>query len=1019
MPEIDKLNFVMGMNTQGMTRGGKAVTRVFGKMDNRFKAVLGTVGLLSAVFIGFSIKAVKAASKFQDAFNEVRTLIDETTTDSKALSEEVLKLAVNVGRPPEEVSRGLYQVISAGVTDAAEAMDVLEIATKASIGGLTDQFTAVDALTTVLNAYNLEVTEAEHVTDLMLNAVKEGKLTFNDLASNIGKVASTAALAGVSFAEISAALATMTKAGLSTELATTSLNILLLKIIDSGPDVQRAAKDMGLEWNLAALKARGLTGLMEDLSRASGGSGEKMKSVVKEIEAFKGASILAGTGLKEFTRIMETTNDVAGTTQEFFDKIKQSVSETAKEISTRLTVAFIKLGNIVLPAIQSSLMSILSLIKLFTQTDLEKSIEALSKISGVEALVRRLKLQQQVDDEIIKQIENEKELNEFLKEKDFLLTRIVGLHLKTGEIIRGQLPPQLDALKRIIDISKTQEGINELLELEKLLRIEANETEVVLAEARLRKDKDRIKIAEEINRKIKEQLAFVMELLSLKSNVQLSDEKIAEKQKEINLLLEGGVKKQKKATEASQDTTKSITKQKEELEDKIELIKRGAAAEIALIKLTGRIERKEAADIIAEIKNIQDVTTERLSSHLAEAIRIYGAESLFVKELRIAIAQLIADAQEEIEVTIKTNLVLDGLDKSSRAVSNLGRELGVLSVNSAGAIVEVAGLADGISEFGKLSKDSSLFDKLIPGMSLVASGLSIMNTIFVKTEKRTTAVSNSADLLADRMRKLNDAFETSLDLQNLSDAEKLQKRLKKLLASGDLAGIPEDILRGFAQGIKFEDLFTPEQLRTSAVQNIIGILEGIGVEGAQAFINFKDVVRAALEDGIITPEEAQQIDDAISSMAEFPDLMSRFSDETIDALRSIERLTNRLRDLADAADDAAADAADAADAVIDTADIKREPDLDTIFPDIDDGGGILDPFINPETRSVRQFVGITELQSNLIIGILNTSRAIQQEILNVISDRLGEGGKGDDIGNINETLADDIENSERGEGVLS
>ena len=131
MPEIDKLNFVMGMNTQGMTRGGTAITRVFGKMNVKFKAVLGTVGLLTAVFLGFTSKAIKAASKFEDSWNEVRTLLDETKTDSKALREEVLRLSVAVGRPPEEVSRGLYQVVSAGVTDAADAMFVLEVATKA------------------------------------------------------------------------------------------------------------------------------------------------------------------------------------------------------------------------------------------------------------------------------------------------------------------------------------------------------------------------------------------------------------------------------------------------------------------------------------------------------------------------------------------------------------------------------------------------------------------------------------------------------------------------------------------------------------------------------------------------------------------------------------------------------------------------------------------------------------------------------------------------------------------------
>ncbi len=238
----DRLNFMIGMDSSQFRSGAKGILARFGAMSVASKTLaIGIIGIGVAAIAGFS-KAIKAASEFEDAFNEVRTLIDESTTDTKALSKEVLRLAKAVGRPPEEVSRGLYQVISAGVTDAADAMFVLEVATKASIAGLTDQFTAVDAITTILNAYQLEISEATDVADLMFNAVKEGKLTFSDLASNIGVVASSAALAGVGFDEITAALATLTKGGQSTEESVTALNQLLIQSIKIDGDAAGAAR---------------------------------------------------------------------------------------------------------------------------------------------------------------------------------------------------------------------------------------------------------------------------------------------------------------------------------------------------------------------------------------------------------------------------------------------------------------------------------------------------------------------------------------------------------------------------------------------------------------------------------------------------------------------------------------------------------------------------------------------------------------------------------------------------------
>lgn len=1009
MPEIDKLNFVMGMNTQGMARGGTAITRVFGKMDVKFKAVLGTVGLLTAVFLGFTAKAIKAASKFEDSWNEVRTLLDETKTDSEALREEVLRLSAAVGRPPEEVSRGLYQVISAGVMDTADAMFVLEVATKASIAGLTDQFTAVDAITTVMNAWGLEVKDTTKIADIMFNAVKEGKLTFNDLASNIGQVASTAALAKVSFEEVTAALATMTKAGLSMEESTTALNQLLLQTIKAQDEAKVTAREFGFELSSTALAAKGLVGLMNDIATATEGDIDALISLMPNIRAFRGAAILAGTGVDEFNRILKTTETALGASEEAFRKMKESTSEMAKELSTKVEVAFIRFGTKILPLVNAGLESITKLFERITDTEADKILKAIKEIEGVSVLSAQVILR----DKINRILEDQREL-----QKDIAMQQQFGAKALLSTLGLWER----NARQSIFTLNTTTAMAEQLA-------ITMKQTNaIVLLEEKRAKFVEEIKVAE-----IAVALGFVdQNKIGKRALKILTDRRDAMK---ISLKL---------------------------LDAALKPLKEQAENDALILKLETEIGRLRK-------EGVKD--TKEIAENLGEA----------------------ASTDLKLDLTV----AFTNIGRAADAVGNLGRELGALSVNSAGALVQVGSLTDGIAEFRSISAKtgSSLFDKLIPGMAIAASGLSILNTIFGKTEKRTRAVSNSANILADKMRKLNEAFERSINLRDISARQELQERLQRLLSAGDLAGIPEDVLRAFVEGVDFKDIFPPELLRTQAFQNIVNLLRDIGVEGAQAFLNFQDIVRAALEDGIITPEEAQAIDDAIRKMAEFPNLMSQFSDETLDAIVAIENLTDRIRTLADEADEAfidafetllkegtkqelftalrelgltaaqiasiagAEDLAAAMEALLalqqDIADdenaeqiiqlirrmieimfgieevsrqakdiaVRRERDRDTIFPrnqreGREEGGGILDPFINPDTTSVRQFVGITELQSNLIIGILNTSRAIQQEILNVISERLGEGGKGDDIGTINEILADDIENAGRGEGVL-
>ncbi|NLN01261.1 MAG: phage tail tape measure protein [Lentisphaerae bacterium] len=86
---------------------------------------------------------------------------------------------------------------------------------------------AVDGLTSVLNAFQMSAGQAGHVADVMFQTVKRGKLTFPDLAANIGKVAPMARAAGMSMEDMMAAIASMTRQGLSAEESTTRLvNIL-------------------------------------------------------------------------------------------------------------------------------------------------------------------------------------------------------------------------------------------------------------------------------------------------------------------------------------------------------------------------------------------------------------------------------------------------------------------------------------------------------------------------------------------------------------------------------------------------------------------------------------------------------------------------------------------------------------------------------------------------------------------------------------------------------------------------
>ena len=139
-------------------------------------------------------------------------------------------------------------------------MKLLEIAAKAAVGGITDTNIAVDAITTVMNAYGKSVNDATSISDIFFTTIREGKTTFPELAQNIGTVVSSASLAGITFEELGASFATTTKAGINTADTATALNRLFLSLANPTEGLKKKTAALGIEFSAAALRSKGFKG---------------------------------------------------------------------------------------------------------------------------------------------------------------------------------------------------------------------------------------------------------------------------------------------------------------------------------------------------------------------------------------------------------------------------------------------------------------------------------------------------------------------------------------------------------------------------------------------------------------------------------------------------------------------------------------------------------------------------------------------------------------------------------------
>jgi TP901 family phage tail tape measure protein len=225
----------------------------------------------------------------------------------------------------------------------------------------------MDALTSAINAYGMEANQAGQLADVMFRAMDKGKLTFEEIAGNLGQVISTAAVAGVQFEEIAAAFATLTKGGVGAAEAATAVNQAILTIIQPSEQAAAYAEQLGIEFNAAALASKGLSGVLEDVYQATGGNIESMTTLFSNVRALKGALGLTRNEMQDYKSDLDSMATASGAAERAFEKQMQTSAAQAQLFRNEIANLGRAFGAELLPMLNSLIERIKPLVQAFTE----------------------------------------------------------------------------------------------------------------------------------------------------------------------------------------------------------------------------------------------------------------------------------------------------------------------------------------------------------------------------------------------------------------------------------------------------------------------------------------------------------------------------------------------------------------------------------------------------------------------------------------------------------------------------
>lgn len=312
-------------------------------------------------------ECAETAETFEYSIAKVQSIAQVSEKELSGMSDEIRRVSTEMGYSANEVSEAVYQAISASV-DAADAVGFVEDATKLARAGFTETVTAVDVLTTAINAYGKEANTTKHIADDLITTQNLGKTTVDQLAQSMGQVIPTASALGVSLDQLSSMYVLMTKQGINTANATTYIRAMMNELSDSGSDLAETLYEVsGYSFGELMEQGKSVGDVLQMLGNSVQGNSEDFKNLFSNVRAGLGALSIFNAGADAFNTTLEKMGDNAGAAEQAFEIMADTAAMTNARFEASVENLKIAVGQSLTPTIDKFKETGIEILEWFTK----------------------------------------------------------------------------------------------------------------------------------------------------------------------------------------------------------------------------------------------------------------------------------------------------------------------------------------------------------------------------------------------------------------------------------------------------------------------------------------------------------------------------------------------------------------------------------------------------------------------------------------------------------------------------
>jgi TP901 family phage tail tape measure protein len=371
---IDQFSRVNRNFRSQIEKNSKNIKRFTANLD---KAKFAFTAFAGAIALGFTASVVSAA-KFEKGITNVFTLLDKPQIQQFGGQLEMAQRnAVRMGFAIGDANKALFDTVSA-LGAGEQANKTFNIATKLAIGGQAELRVAVDGLTSVVNAYGKETTDATLVANAFFSSQRAGKTTVAELASNVGKIAPIAKQAGVGFKTLLATMSQLTLGGLKTEEATTALRGAIGSLIKPAAESMKVLKKHQIPTGAAALQNADFTEVLLKLAEAAREDADALALMIPEKRALTAIAAIGTKEVDNLRNIIKSINkdykEGTGLIEAYAKNVK-TLSQIFKAIVGSAKDMTAQFGKELFPILKPIGLQIIKLIRAFA--DLSPNVKKL------------------------------------------------------------------------------------------------------------------------------------------------------------------------------------------------------------------------------------------------------------------------------------------------------------------------------------------------------------------------------------------------------------------------------------------------------------------------------------------------------------------------------------------------------------------------------------------------------------------------------------------------------------------